>query len=310
MKEYKYDIFISYSKKNQKWVNRLVNDLKNHDIRVWIDSVDIYVGDIFREKIEEGIKNSKYFCLIISNQSMKSYFVRKLELEAAFKLMSSKKRESFILPIIYIKPKKSLPLMLGQYQYLDFSKKANYNNNLFKLLSKIRFNGYPFTGFKYYKNIDVSPQGVFVGIAEIGGMSYSGHCVRIHYEKGKAQKVEMFIDGKIDCYKTIHYKNGLVYEIVKFRKDKREEKLVYSYNKKGIRNFKFAYKDGDVPVIKLSYDENGKRVQEEFFNQDGSRDNARGYSMIEFIYNLQDRTKLEVRKDNTGKEVKKLITKF
>lgn len=73
-----FDIFISYSRKNQRWANKLVSDLKRHDTKVWIDTLEINVGDIFRQKIEEGISKSRYFCLIISPHSMKSYYVRQL----------------------------------------------------------------------------------------------------------------------------------------------------------------------------------------------------------------------------------------
>ena len=135
---FEFDVFMCYSRSNARWGKRLAGDLEDLGVRVWIDTMEITVGDVFRRKIVQAIQKCRYFCLVISPQSMKSYYVRSFEMEWAFALMSSTKRESFILPVILKHPPEGLPLELRQYQYLDFSRARGYYENLLGLARKVK----------------------------------------------------------------------------------------------------------------------------------------------------------------------------
>ncbi|HYT43935.1 MAG TPA: toll/interleukin-1 receptor domain-containing protein, partial [Methylomirabilota bacterium] len=58
MKKYLYDVFISYSSKDQPIIERLAQDLKAAGISYWVDSEQITFGDSITGKIEEGLRES------------------------------------------------------------------------------------------------------------------------------------------------------------------------------------------------------------------------------------------------------------
>jgi hypothetical protein len=86
------DVFLCYARSDARFVDRLAKDLADHHITSWIDTLDIKVGDSFRERIEAGIESARHFCFVISPASMKSFYVQKIELDAAFSHMVATKR--------------------------------------------------------------------------------------------------------------------------------------------------------------------------------------------------------------------------
>ncbi len=83
--EHYYDVFISFSFKDQKQVECIVNQLLNqYGIRYWICTRDIRAGEHYDDKIYEAIKASKVFVLIQSRNSVESEEVPK-EIRLAIK---------------------------------------------------------------------------------------------------------------------------------------------------------------------------------------------------------------------------------
>lgn len=82
-----HDIFISFSFKDQKMVEEIVNQLLNtYHITYWICTRDIRAGEKYDDKIYEAIKNSKAFVLIQSRSSVESEEVPKeIRLAVKFK---------------------------------------------------------------------------------------------------------------------------------------------------------------------------------------------------------------------------------
>lgn len=85
-------VFISYSTKNENLALNIYNECKSLDIDVWFAPKSIKIGESYTSTINKAIKNSNFFILILSKQSMESYHVLK-ELGLAVK---NKKK---ILPI-------------------------------------------------------------------------------------------------------------------------------------------------------------------------------------------------------------------
>jgi len=177
IEEYEHDVFVSYSRKNSDFVDTLAADLKDHNISVWIDRLEIEVGDRPRARIEDAIDKCRYFCLVISDASMKSYYVRQIEIETAFTKMLESKRANFIFPILRQKPKDRLPLMLQSIHYLDFTTPMRYKLNISKLAKKIHLPSERFTGEIVYKNISTSAYGHLSGIGKINDVTMRGNCV-------------------------------------------------------------------------------------------------------------------------------------
>lgn len=108
-------IFISYSRKDYEYANKLANSLLINGFDVWIDQRKIEVGDIFVKKIFEAIKskNCGAFIIIMTDDSYKSDFVMQ-EISAAMKF--NKK----IFPLLLAN--ECFPMFLGQ-QYKDVRSK-------------------------------------------------------------------------------------------------------------------------------------------------------------------------------------------
>jgi hypothetical protein len=79
-----YDIFLSYHRKDDEWVRRLVDALSKQGVDVWYDE-KIKPGESWREKIEEGLRQSRYVGFIITPETARSNWLA-LELGAALAL--------------------------------------------------------------------------------------------------------------------------------------------------------------------------------------------------------------------------------
>lgn len=79
------DVFISYSRKERAFADRLAIELEKNGRSVWIDRVGIRFTAEWWEEIKLGIEGSDNFVLIMSPDSMASP-VCHLEIEYARKL--------------------------------------------------------------------------------------------------------------------------------------------------------------------------------------------------------------------------------
>ena len=88
----KPDVFISYSRENQREVIKLVEYLREQGIAVWMDETDIHGATIWTKEIVEAIRACNLFILAISRHSPGSKNVVK-------ELALASEREKIILPI-------------------------------------------------------------------------------------------------------------------------------------------------------------------------------------------------------------------
>ena len=68
----KYDVFISYSRKDKEVVNEFASKLKSHGYNIWMDVDGIESGDAFKVKIVNAIRNSSLFLFFSSKASNES----------------------------------------------------------------------------------------------------------------------------------------------------------------------------------------------------------------------------------------------
>ena len=61
----KYDIFISYSRKDKEIVNKFASGLKKNRYEIWMDIDGIESGDAFKEKIVNTIRNSSLVSFLL-----------------------------------------------------------------------------------------------------------------------------------------------------------------------------------------------------------------------------------------------------
>lgn len=95
---HEFDIFISYASENQYEVKNLVGVLEARGLRVWWDKGQITLGDRLSAKIDEGLRNSEYGIVLISER-----FIAKPWPESELRSMISRSTNSgkkVILPVL------------------------------------------------------------------------------------------------------------------------------------------------------------------------------------------------------------------
>lgn len=107
MKMQKYDVFVSHATKDKaKYVGRLVEALKREGLTVFYDSDCISWGDRISQKVDEGLRSSKFAVVVISKN-----FIGRQWTEYELKtLLARQNREGrkIIMPILHGITKKQL----------------------------------------------------------------------------------------------------------------------------------------------------------------------------------------------------------
>jgi predicted peroxiredoxin len=124
--------FISHSTKNKPFVRKLAADLVANGVKVWIDEQRILVGDSIPEKIAQGLAESDFFLLVVSESSVASSWVKK-ELSTAL-VNEIERRKVTILPIKL--DNADMPDSIRDKLYADF--RGSYDDGLSKLLQSIK----------------------------------------------------------------------------------------------------------------------------------------------------------------------------
>lgn len=92
-----YSCFISYSSKDQSFVERLYADLQNKGVRCWFAPIDLRIGEEIRVGIDESIRVHDKLLIVLSKHSIESEWVKK-EVETAFEQEQKQKRK-ILFPI-------------------------------------------------------------------------------------------------------------------------------------------------------------------------------------------------------------------
>lgn len=116
-------VFISYSRKDLPFVEKLVSDLKETGVDVWYDLSGLEGGSRWGVEIRKAIKNSDYVIVVLSPDSVESEWV---EREYLFSGNQKKK----ILPIMYRECE--IPLSFLNLNYIDVQGE-NYSRNFEKI---------------------------------------------------------------------------------------------------------------------------------------------------------------------------------
>jgi TIR domain len=74
--------FLSHSSADKLFVRQLTAELESRDVKVWLDEIEMGIGDSSFEHVAKGIEKAEYFAIVLSNYSNESKWVRN-ELKAA-----------------------------------------------------------------------------------------------------------------------------------------------------------------------------------------------------------------------------------
>jgi hypothetical protein len=120
-------IFISYSRRDIDFVQRLAKDLQANGIEVWYDLSGLEVGTRWGKEIQNGIQQSQYFLAVLSPNSIESEWVEK-----EFFYANSLKLK--IIPVLYRLC--NLPVYFNNLHVIDMQGN-NYELNLPELLKDL-----------------------------------------------------------------------------------------------------------------------------------------------------------------------------
>lgn len=117
-------IFISYSRKDIEFVDRLANDLKASGFEVWYDLSGLKAGTQWGTEIQNAINSSQYFLVVLSPNSVKSSWVEREFLHASDQNIK-------IVPLLY--QQCALPMWSLNLHFIDMQGK-NYSRKYHDLL--------------------------------------------------------------------------------------------------------------------------------------------------------------------------------
>ena len=92
----KFDVFISYSWKDEEFVKLLCEVLKSHNVTFFLDKSDLKIYDKFTSALKQNIARSKFLISIISSNYLESYWC----LFEAIEAISTEQVNKKFLPLI------------------------------------------------------------------------------------------------------------------------------------------------------------------------------------------------------------------
>lgn len=124
-------IFISHSSKDKKFVRRLVAQLERRGFGTWLDERELHAGDHLAERIGEAIATAKVVIVVVSEESLRSGWLRH-ELNQATELMIKGKCRLIPALIGSVEP----PAEIHGILYTDF--RHSFKRGLDKVLDTLQ----------------------------------------------------------------------------------------------------------------------------------------------------------------------------
>lgn len=69
-------VFLSHTSIDKPFVEKLARDLNRLGIDAWVDKYEIKVGESIFWRVEEGLRESEYFAIVLSPEALASEWVR------------------------------------------------------------------------------------------------------------------------------------------------------------------------------------------------------------------------------------------
>lgn len=125
-------VFLSHSSKDKPAIRQLATDLTAAGITVWLDEQRIRVGDSIPDRISQGLAESDYFLIALTDNSVQSEWVKK-ELNSAL-MDEISRRKVRVLPMLFSPTE--IPKIIADKKYADFTK--SYRQGLSEVLTAIQ----------------------------------------------------------------------------------------------------------------------------------------------------------------------------
>lgn len=107
-----YRVFLSYAHEDREWVSDFAQALHDEGVSDWFDAFDIQPGERWQDRIEEALRTSRTFVVVLSAHSIQRPWTL-FELGAA---VADRKQ---IIPVITDDTTpEQVPLLLRKFQFL------------------------------------------------------------------------------------------------------------------------------------------------------------------------------------------------
>ena len=134
---FKYDIFVSYSRKDKNVIEPIIRQLRRAGLSCWMDMDGIYHGDLFKEKIVDAIDESCVFLFFSSKNSNKSSWTAK-----EIGIASSHNKTIIPVKLDSTQYHKSVEFDICNLDYVDYSIEQSQDEGIRKLIESVcRING-------------------------------------------------------------------------------------------------------------------------------------------------------------------------
>jgi hypothetical protein len=139
-------VFLSHSSKDKPFVRMLADDIRAAGVAVWVDEVELLIGDSLIGKISEGIVGSNYVLACLSKNSVASGWVKE-ELEMAATL-GINGRQVCVLPVLL--EDCGVPPFLAHRLHGDFRDASRYDEAFGNLLRRLNPEALPRTAYSFH----------------------------------------------------------------------------------------------------------------------------------------------------------------
>ncbi|MDT4956140.1 MAG: hypothetical protein QOJ02_4278 [Acidobacteriota bacterium] len=127
-----HDAFICHSSNDKRFTRRIASDLRSHGFKVWFDEFEMLPGDSLYEKIQNGIRTSSWFIVVLSPNSVKSKWCKR-ELYNALE-EEFERDKVYVVPILY--KECVVPGFLKEKVWANFQGKK-YKTGFHQLLKRL-----------------------------------------------------------------------------------------------------------------------------------------------------------------------------
>ena len=129
-------VFLSHSSRDKSFVRRLADGLKVYDVKVWLDEVELTIGQPLATRLREAIETADYLVVVLSLHAVASHWVRE-EMQIAYALEGELGRSIVRSVLIEDLDDRTLDELLGHRLYADFRPAADFEIALVALLRSI-----------------------------------------------------------------------------------------------------------------------------------------------------------------------------
>ena len=125
-----WDVFVSYSSKDFEKISHVVDDLKRHRVNCWWDHEQVQPGDSISQKIELGLRRSRFIMPCISRNQIRSGWCRVEYAAVLDKVLSGQTSQKVIPLILDDLPEEEAPLLLSDFRSERLTDSRSYERLL------------------------------------------------------------------------------------------------------------------------------------------------------------------------------------